>query len=135
MFNFGINVMNAGRMVKALGLVIVLLCFFAGVFHFTQGDLSFKEAIKEIVEKEYTALEQEAFILDALLNVKNPPPEKTVFENYEAPSSSDINWSPKKNTVYKFSETITLGLIGPPTKRHNPCAPYAERRCRPPQRN
>jgi hypothetical protein len=91
-------------------IFFVLLCPLAGLLYFVQNGSLFKGTAKEIVEKEYTDHTREAFILDALLNVKRSPPKKTVFEFYEIPPTSAIDWSPQEKAVFKFSEAVSVGF-------------------------
>lgn len=63
---------------------------------------------KETPEKEYTDVEVEAFIADALLNVKNSPVKRNVFPTYDVSRLAD--WSPRDKAVFKFPEAVSVGF-------------------------
>lgn len=63
---------------------------------------------KETPEKEYTDVEREAFIADALLNVKNSPVKRNVFPTYDVSRLAD--WSPREKAVFKFPRAVAIGF-------------------------
>lgn len=94
--------MGAGYKRKAYHyfLFVVLSCLFATALYFGTA--------KEIYEKKYTALEREAFIIDALLNVKHSPVKKNVFPTYDV--STPVDLSPREKAVFKFSKAVSVGF-------------------------
>lgn len=88
----------------------IIIFSLVGFFYFFDKLKINAGASQKATEQGYTNPEIEDFILNALLNVKRSPPQKTVFELYETPSISDIDWSPQEKSVFKFPEAVSVGF-------------------------